>query len=134
MRRKAEAKSRLRRWLEKLEAEGIQDPVPVVVDHAVELLHGTADDRRIWMKIANRGINSFMGVLFEFEADLKNPNLGRPRNPVTAFQARLIRLAGVSRATFFRGVAKIFKIASRPINTGTNGKVGRRSVRQKNRK
>ena len=49
-------------------------------------------------------------------------------------RAEAIRLAGVSRATFFRGVAKIFKIASRPINTGTNGKVGRRSVRQKNRK
>ena len=61
-RRKAEAKSRLRRWMEKLEAEGIQDPVPIVVDQAVKVTHGTKDDRNKWMKIANRGINSFMGV------------------------------------------------------------------------
>ena len=89
---KAEAKSPLRRWQEKLEAEGIQDPVPVVVNYAVELLHATASDRRKWMKIANRGINSFMGVLSEFEADLKNPNMGRLRNPIAAFQARLNRV------------------------------------------
>ena len=50
-RRKAEVKSRLRRWLEKLEAEGIQDPVPIVVNYAVALLHATASDRRKWMKI-----------------------------------------------------------------------------------
>ena len=91
-RRKGEAKSRLRRWLEKLEAEGIQDPVPIVVNYAVKLLHGTASDRRKWMKIANRGINSFMGVLSEFETDLKNPNMGRLRNPIAAFQARLNRV------------------------------------------
>ena len=91
-RRKAEAKSGLRRWLEKLEAEGIQDPVPIVVNYAVELLHATASDRRKWMKIANRGINSFMGVLSEFEADLKNPNMGRLHNPIAAFQARLNRV------------------------------------------
>ena len=91
-RRKAEAKSGLRRWLEKLEAEGIQDPVPIVVNYAVELLHGTKDDRRKWMKIANRGINSFMGVLAEFEADLKHPNMGRLHNPIAAFQARLNRV------------------------------------------
>ena len=91
-RRKAEAKSPLRRWQEKLEAEGIQDPVPIVVNYAVELLHATASDRRKWMKIANRGINPFMGVLAEFEDDLKNPNMGRLHNPIAAFQARLNRV------------------------------------------
>ena len=90
--RKAEAKSRLRRWLAKLEAEGIQDPVPIVVSHAVEVTHGTVDDRNKWMKIANRGINSFMGVLAEFEYDLEKPDMPRLRNPVAAFQARLNRV------------------------------------------
>ena len=90
--RKAEAKSRLRRWLEKLEAEGIQDPVPIVVDQAVKVTHGTKDDRNKWMKIANRGINSFMGVLMEFEYDLEKPDMPRLRNLPSAFQARLNRV------------------------------------------
>ena len=91
-RRKAEVKSRLRRWLEKLEAEGIQDPVPVVVDQAVKVTHGTKDDRNKWMKIANRGINSFMGVLMEFEYDLEKPDMPRLRTLPSAFQARLNRV------------------------------------------
>ena len=90
--RKAEAKSGLWRWQEKLEAEGIQDPVPVVVNYAVALLHATASDRRKWMKIANRGINSFMGVLMEFEYDLEKPDMPRLRNLPSAFQARLNRV------------------------------------------
>ena len=90
--RKAEVKGRLRRWLEKLEDEGIQDPVPIVVDQAVKVTHGTKDDRNKWMKIANRGINSFMGVLMEFEYDLEKPDMPRLRNPVAAFQARLNRV------------------------------------------
>ena len=91
-RRKAEVKSRLRRWLERLEAEGIQDPVPIVVSHAVKVTHGTKDDRNKWMKIANRGINSFMGVLMEFEYDLEKPDMPRLRNLPSAFQARLNRV------------------------------------------
>ena len=90
--RKAEVKSRLRRWLAKLEAEGIQDPVPIIVNHAVKVTHGTKDDRNKWMKIANRNINSFMGVLMEFEYDLEKPDMPRLRNPVAAFQARLNRV------------------------------------------
>ena len=46
-------------------------------------------------------------------------------------QAEAIRIAGVSRATFYRGVAKIMKIASCPIKTGKRGKGGKRGVRQK---
>lgn len=46
-------------------------------------------------------------------------------------QAEAIRIAGVSRATFFRGVAKMMKIASCPIKTGKRGKGGKRGVRQK---
>ena len=91
-RRKAESKSGLRRWMEKLEAEGIQDPVPIVVDQAVKVTHGTKDDRNKWMKIANRGINSFMGVLMEFEYDLEKPDMPRLRNLPSAFQARLNRV------------------------------------------
>ena len=49
-------------------------------------------------------------------------------------QAEAIRIAGVSRATFFRGVAKIMKTASCPIKTGGRGKGGKRGVRQKVRK
>ena len=90
--RKAEVKSRLRRWLAKLEAEGIQDPVPIIVNHAVKVTGGTKDDRNKWMKIANRNINSFMGVLAEFEYDLEKPDMPRLRNPVAAFQARLNRV------------------------------------------
>ena len=91
-RRKAEAKGPLRRWQEKLEAEGIQDPVPIVVNQAVKVTHGTKDDRNKWMKIANRGINSFMGVLMEFEYDLEKPDMPRLRNLPSAFQARLNRV------------------------------------------
>ena len=91
-RRKTEVKSRLRRWQEKLEAEGIQDPVPIVVGRAVKVTHGTKDDRNTWMKIANRGINSFMGVLMEFEYDLEKPDMPRLRNLPSAFQARLNRV------------------------------------------
>ena len=40
-------------------------------------------------------------------------------------QREAIRLAGVSKATFFRGVAKIVKIALRPIKTGPRGNGGR---------
>ena len=40
-------------------------------------------------------------------------------------QTEAIRIAGVSRATFFRGVAKIMKIASCPIKTGKRGKGGK---------
>ena len=49
-------------------------------------------------------------------------------------QAEAIRIAEVSRATFFRGVAKIKKIAFCPIKTGKRGKGGKRGVRQKVRK
>ena len=49
-------------------------------------------------------------------------------------QAEAIRIAGVSRATFFRGVAKIMKIKSCPIKTGKRGKGGKRGVAQKVRK
>ena len=90
--RKAKVKSRFRRWLEKLEVEGIQDPVPIVVDQAVRVTHGTTDDRNKWMKIANRGINSFMGVLMEFEYDLEKPDMPRLRHLPSAFQARLNRV------------------------------------------
>lgn len=49
-------------------------------------------------------------------------------------QAEAIRLAKVSKRTFFRGVAKIIKIASCPIKTGKRGKGGKRGVAQKVRK
>ena len=49
-------------------------------------------------------------------------------------QAEAIRIAEVSRATFFRGVEKIKKIAFCPIKTGKRGKGGKRGVRQKVRK
>ena len=90
--RKAAAKSKIRRWLERLEAEGISDPVPQYVSIAVELCHGTNDDRLQWMKIANRNINSFMGVVEEFATDLENPSMSRLRHRPSAFQARLNRV------------------------------------------
>ena len=49
-------------------------------------------------------------------------------------RAEAIRLAGVSRATFFRGVAKIMKIASRPMKTGVGRQARKTEVRQKARK
>ena len=90
--RKAAAKSKIRRWLEKLEAEGVQDPVPQYVSIAVELCHGTKDDQLQWMKIANRNINSFMGVVEDFATDLENPSMSRLRHRPSAFQARLNRV------------------------------------------
>ena len=49
-------------------------------------------------------------------------------------QDEAIRLAKVSRRTFFRGVAKIIKSAPTPIKTGKRGKGGKRGVAQKVRK
>ena len=49
-------------------------------------------------------------------------------------QAEAIRLAKVSKRTFFRGVAKIIKIASSPIKTGKRGSSPKRGVAQKVRK
>jgi len=90
--RKRLARRTLLTWLQRVEDEGIVDPVPFYVNLAVEICHGSDDDRQIWMKIGNRGINTFLGVLSEFEVDLKNPNLRRPRNFAAAFQARLNRV------------------------------------------
>lgn len=90
--RKRLARRTLATWQARLEQEGVTDPVPFYVDMAVELCHGTPGDRRQWLKIANRNINSFTGVLSEFEVDLKNPNMGRLRNPPAAFQKRLNRV------------------------------------------
>ena len=90
--RKRLARRTLATWQAQLEQEGVTDPVPFYVDMAVELCHGTPGDRRQWLKIANRNINSFTGVLSEFEVDLKNPNMGRLRNPPAAFQNRLNRV------------------------------------------
>ena len=90
--RKRLARRTLATWQARLEQEGVTDPVPFYVDMAVELCHGTPDDRRKWLKIANRGINSFTGVLSEFEVELNNPNMGRLRKPAAAFQARLNRV------------------------------------------
>lgn len=78
--------------MERIEAEGVQDPVPLLVDEAVRVCRGTADDRAKWMKIANRGVNSFLGVLCEFEAALEGTALPPPRKPAAAFQARLNRV------------------------------------------
>ena len=90
--RKRLARRTLATWQARLEQEGVTDPVPFYVDMAVELCHGTPGDRRQWLKIANRNINSFTGVLSEFEVDLKNPNMGRLRKPAAAFQKRLNRV------------------------------------------
>ena len=49
-------------------------------------------------------------------------------------QSEAIRLAKVSKRTFFRGVAKIIKIASSPIKTGKRGSSPKRGVAQKVRK
>ena len=49
-------------------------------------------------------------------------------------QDEAIRLAKVSKRTFFRGVAKIIKSAPTPIKTGKRGKGGKRGVAQKVRK
>ena len=91
-RRKRKVSAKKLAWLERLEAEGFQDPVPPTVDEAVRVTGGTEDDRQQWLKIANRNLNSFLGVLMDFEYDLeKHPN--HPlRSPPAAFQARLNRV------------------------------------------
>ena len=79
-------------WLRQMNACGFQDPVPKIVDWAVELCRGSEDDRRIWMKMANRNINSFIGVLMEFEYDLERNPKNTPRCLSSAFQSRLNRV------------------------------------------
>ena len=90
--REVAAKSKILRWLEALEAEGVQDPVPQYVSIAVDLCHATDDDRLQWMKIANRNINSFIGVVEDFAIDLEKPSMSRLKNPSAVFQTRLNRV------------------------------------------
>ena len=90
--RKREVSAKMQRWLERLDAEGFQDPVPPTVDEAVRVTGGTDDDRLQWMKICNRGLNTFLGVLMEFEYDLEKHTNHPLRNPAAAFQARLNRV------------------------------------------
>ena len=90
--RKREVSAKMLAWLERLDAEGFQDPVPPTVDEAVRVTGGTDDDRLMWLKIANRGLNTFLGVLMEFEYDLERHASHPLRNPCAAFQARLNRV------------------------------------------
>ena len=90
--REVAAKSKILRWLEALEAEGVTDPVPQYVAIAVELCNGTEDDRLIWMKMANRNVNSFIGVVEDFAVDLEKPSMSRLENPSAALQSRLNRV------------------------------------------
>ena len=90
--REVAAKSKILRWLEALEAVGVTDPVPQYVAIAVDLCHATDGDRLQWMKIANRNINSFMGVVQDFAIDLEKPSMSRLRHPPSAFQKRLNRV------------------------------------------
>ena len=79
-------------WLQRLDAEGFQDPVKPTVDEAVRVTGGTDDDRLQWMKICNRGLNTFLGALMDFEYDLERHTKHPLRNPPAAFQARLNRV------------------------------------------
>ena len=90
--RKREVSAKMLAWLERLDAKGFQDPVPPTVDEAVRVTGGTDDDRLQWMKICNRGLNTFLGVLMEFEYDLEKHTNHPLRNPAAAFQARLNRV------------------------------------------
>ena len=79
-------------WLRRINAAGVLDPVPPVVDEAVKFCHGSEDDRLLWLKIANRNFNSFIGVLMEFELDCEKHPDHPLRNPSAAFQKRLNRV------------------------------------------
>jgi len=73
-------------------AEATADPVPQLVDEAVDFCRGTESDRLIWMKICNRNVNSFLGVLMEFENDVMHHPEHRLNNLAAAFQTRLNRV------------------------------------------
>ena len=90
--RKREVSAKMLAWLQRLEAEGFQDPVPPTVDEAVRVTGGTDSDRLQWLKIANRGLNTFLGALMDFEYDLERHTKHPLRNPAAAFQARLNRV------------------------------------------
>ena len=80
------------KWLERMDAIGYQDPVPPTVDEAVRVTGGAPGDRLLWMKICNRGLNTFLGVLMEFEYDLERHPNHALRTPAAAFQKRLNRV------------------------------------------
>lgn len=82
----------VRKWLEDFAERRVRDFVPEVCRIAVRITGGTEDDYWVWMKIANRNIDSFMGVLAEFEYDCQRADGRIPRNKVAAFQARLNRV------------------------------------------
>ena len=46
----------------------------------------------MWLKIANRGLNTFLLALMDFEYDLERHTNHPLRNPRAAFQTRLNRV------------------------------------------
>ena len=77
---------------ERLDANGVADPVTQIVDEAVRFCDGTPADRLIWLKMCNRNCNSFLGVLMEFECDVESHPQHRLDSRVKALQARLNRV------------------------------------------
>ena len=75
---------------------GDYDPVAAAVDDAVKAFSrkDPAQDRRIWLKIANRvGYEAFLEVFFEQQSKMRDAEVrGRPlRCPASAFQNALNR-------------------------------------------
>lgn len=75
-------------WLERVFAEGLEDPVKVAVGEAVKAF-GSEADFTIWAWYANRiGVNSFLELYFEQQSVMRTCAL---RNPAAAFHMRLKR-------------------------------------------
>lgn len=76
----------VKRWRDCVFADGVEDPVPAVVDVAVRTF-GRTSDRRIWTWYANRiGVNTFLDRFFEVRSCWK---VGEIDHPAAVFHMRL---------------------------------------------
>ena len=80
----------VQRWLDTIFANGIEDPVPVVVTEAIRKF-GSERDRLIWTWYCTHiGVNSFLEAIYLQEQAMSHCSL---RSPAAAFHSRLKRMS-----------------------------------------
>ena len=87
---KAKREAYVQRWLDTIFANGVEDPVPVVVTEAITKF-GSERDRLIWTwYCTHMGVNSFLEAIYLQEHAMSHCSL---RSPAAAFHSRLKRMS-----------------------------------------
>ena len=82
----------IRAWREQVFANGIEDPVPAVVDEAMRTLNGDEAYRAVWTwYTVHLGVNTVLQQMYEVESAYRQHEI---RWPAKAFHARLRRIYG----------------------------------------